>query len=551
MTPYFYFTTMSLQNVIPSHIVEVRDTALPVGKGSNLKNLNGNSFQGMIPYVELASGGGGGSSDFNGVTSNTAIVIEGTSYPIGTTLTTIISALTGSDVASIGYVNTTGILTLTSSNGGIITTTLSMEDDRTVTTTAMTIDGTVYPIGSNLNTVITALIGAELANGEFRGVFADATAVNAVTSPQIGDHAYVTNTNTLLNGSSGVGGNAYWTGAVWSVYQLSGTSDGGAKGSYANLTALNAAVTSPLAGDSAYLEDTVGVSGGASLAGGFVRYNAGAWSVYATLATTTADGIMNNTDFQKLAIQSLTDAATITWDANLGNFANVDIAANRTLATPTNTVEGELYVINVFAIAADRTITFNTVYKDMNGDDMGTITIPSGTARSFAFHAGPAVLHSIGYRPSTSISTYSATNGAIVTATGTGVTFARTSLTEWAFTVPDGVELLSGTIYSTTGQSPGSGCYIAFNNAGTRNYNNSTFGTDAKPPKIWGVNMFGNSDGTVVISRANAQPYAITTGATNLVPRISSVGTGDIEVELQNYTTALGSQASLVFFHFN
>jgi hypothetical protein len=86
------------------------------------------------------------------------------------------------------------------------------------------------------------------------------------------------------------------------------------------------------------------------------------------------------------------------------------------LATPTNTVEGELYVINVSAIGADRTITFNTVYKDMDGTDMGTVTIPSGTARSFAFHAGPAVLHSIGYRPASATANTTATvNGARIT----------------------------------------------------------------------------------------------------------------------------------------
>ena len=81
--------------------------------------------------------------------------------------------------------------------------------------------------------------------------------------------------------------------------------------------------------------------------------------------------------------------------------------------------------------------------------------------------------------------------------------------------------------------------------------NNNTAGTDARPPKhMWGVNMAGNGDGATAISRVNPQGYAVTTGATNLLPRVTAVGSGDIEIEVQNYTTALGSGASLLFFNF-
>jgi len=353
----------------------------------------------VYPLVTIA-GSGGGASDFNSTTSNSSITIDGTSYAAGSTLTSIISALTGSDVASIGYVNSTGIFTITSSNGSTLTTTLSMEDDRTVTTTSIVIDGTTYPIGTNLNVVITALVAAELANGEFRGVFADATAVNAVTSPQVGDTAYVSNTNTLLGGSSGVAGNAYWTGSVWSVYQLNsaGASDGGNRGSFANLTALTTAITSPVNGDSAYLIDTTGASGGSSGVGGFLRYN-GSWSVFKldNLATTSVNGLIPSTDFQKLAIQTLTDAATINWDTGNGNFARVTLGGNRTLALMTSHVIGEFYVINVTASGADRTLTFNSAYKDSTGVALSPVTIVNGTSRSFAFQAGPVLdLHQIG-----------------------------------------------------------------------------------------------------------------------------------------------------------
>lgn len=276
---------------------------------------------------------------------------------------------------------------------------------------------------------------------------------------------------------------------------------------------------------------------------------------YVVMATTTVSGLMTNTDFQKLAIQTLTDATTVTWNVNSGNYALLTIAANRVLAAPTNTVSGELYVINVTASGADRTITFNSVYKASDGSDMGAIVIPSGLSRSYAFQAGPGVLHQIGSNAapvsSGSQTTYDAGDGMIVTATDVGITFARTTATEWTVTIPSGVDIISGQIYSTTAQNPGANCYIAFNFGGARPFNNNTAGTDARPPKhMWGVNMAGNGDGATAISRVNPQGYAVTTGATNLLPRVTAVGSADIEIEIQNYTTALGAGASIVMFNF-
>jgi hypothetical protein len=277
---------------------------------------------------------------------------------------------------------------------------------------------------------------------------------------------------------------------------------------------------------------------------------------YIVMATTSVSGLMSNTDFQKLAVQTLTDAATINWDASNGNYARVTLSGNRTLALMTNHTIGEFYVLNVTATGSDRTLTFNAAYKDPSGASLGTVTITNGTSRSFAFQAGPTLeLHQIGNVNSggggTTLTTYSAGNGMIVTATGAGVTFARTSATEWAVTIPDGVDILSGQIYSTTAQNPGTNVFIAFNFGGSRPFNNNTAGTDARPPKIWGINMINNGDGsTPIVRTSNPQSYAATTGATNLVPRLSSVSNGDIEIELQNYTSALGGGASLVFFNF-
>lgn len=114
-------------------------------------------------------------------------------------------------------------------------------------------------------------------------------------------------------------------------------------------------------------------------------------------ATSSTAGLIPATDFQKLQIQLLTDAATITWDAGMGNYARVTLGGNRTLALITNHTIGEFYVINVTASGADRTLTFNSAYKNNTGASLSPITITDGTSRTFAFQAGPVLdLHQIG-----------------------------------------------------------------------------------------------------------------------------------------------------------
>ena len=141
------------------------------------------------------------------------------------------------------------------------------------------------------------------------------------------------------------------------------------------------------------------------------------------------------------------------------------------------------------------------------------------------------------------VSEYSAGNGARVFASGAGVTFVRTSLTDWQFNIPAGIHLYSYEIYSTTGQNPGATAYLRFNYDASVGYNQATNGSDAKPPIMKGVNLFNNS---TAISRANEQSYDITTGASNLIFALSEAGSGDLEVKISNYTTILGSGASLL-----
>lgn len=84
------------------------------------------------------------------------------------------------------------------------------------------------------------------------------------------------------------------------------------------------------------------------------------------------------------------------------------------------------------------------------------------------------------------ISTYSAGNGAIVTASGAGVTFTRTTASQWTVNVPTGVELLSVDINNNSGQSATAALDIDIVWAGSRPYNQDASAdmTDLKAPVV-------------------------------------------------------------------
>jgi hypothetical protein len=63
------------------------------------------------------------------------------------------------------------------------------------------------------------------------------------------------------------------------------------------------------------------------------------------------------------ALQTLTDAATIAWDANNGMNAVVTLGGNRTLGAPTNLREGTYYTLKVIQDATGtRTLAYNSIF---------------------------------------------------------------------------------------------------------------------------------------------------------------------------------------------
>ena len=96
-------------------------------------------------------------------------------------------------------------------------------------------------------------------------------------------------------------------------------------------------------------------------------------------ANLTITGTVNNN--ANASSQTLTDAATISWDVSQGIVASITLGGNRTLSNPTNMKVGS-YILHVYQDGTgSRTLTFDTKYKwpagvaptlttDINAHDM-------------------------------------------------------------------------------------------------------------------------------------------------------------------------------------
>lgn len=67
---------------------------------------------------------------------------------------------------------------------------------------------------------------------------------------------------------------------------------------------------------------------------------------------------------QNTATSALTDASSITWNLNTQQVASLTIAGNRTLAAPTNMVNGGAYVLRITqGVGGSHTLAYNSVFK--------------------------------------------------------------------------------------------------------------------------------------------------------------------------------------------
>jgi hypothetical protein len=72
---------------------------------------------------------------------------------------------------------------------------------------------------------------------------------------------------------------------------------------------------------------------------------------------------------QNFNATTLTDAATIAWDAAQNQVTKVTLDGNRTFGAPTNQVDGAVYVLTIIqdATTGGRTASFNAVFKFAGG----------------------------------------------------------------------------------------------------------------------------------------------------------------------------------------
>lgn len=97
-------------------------------------------------------------------------------------------------------------------------------------------------------------------------------------------------------------------------------------------------------------------------------------TLYGALSTAN-----NWTRQQYFGEATLTDGATINWDLALAQVAKVTLAGNRTMAAPTNLVNGGFYSLAVIQDATgSRTMTWNSVFKFTAGTAPTLTTTASG-----------------------------------------------------------------------------------------------------------------------------------------------------------------------------
>jgi uncharacterized protein (DUF2141 family) len=86
-------------------------------------------------------------------------------------------------------------------------------------------------------------------------------------------------------------------------------------------------------------------------------------STLAVTGTATHNGAVTFNKRVSFGLVTLTDAATVTWDASLGNLLTVTLAGDRTLANPTNLAPGTYILRVVQGTGGNHTLAFGSNYR--------------------------------------------------------------------------------------------------------------------------------------------------------------------------------------------
>ena len=93
---------------------------------------------------------------------------------------------------------------------------------------------------------------------------------------------------------------------------------------------------------------------------------------------------------------TLTDGATISWDASAVQVAQVTLGGNRTLSAPTNLIDGGFYALVIIQDGTgSRTLTFNSVFK-FTGGTAPTLTTTASARDILVFQSNGTNLYEVG-----------------------------------------------------------------------------------------------------------------------------------------------------------
>lgn len=136
-----------------------------------------------------------------------------------------------------------------------------------------------------------------------------------------------------------------------------------------------------------------------------VRFDAGSVTTATTRVLTAPDAdvtiaglekAQEYTKTQNFNATTLTDGASISWDASANQVTSVTLAGNRTLAAPTNMVDGGVYLLMVKQDATGgRTLSFNAVFK-FTGGTAPTLTTTASAKDILIFHSDGTNMYEIG-----------------------------------------------------------------------------------------------------------------------------------------------------------
>ena len=99
---------------------------------------------------------------------------------------------------------------------------------------------------------------------------------------------------------------------------------------------------------------------------------------------------------QNFNATTLTDGATISWDASQNQVTSVTLGGNRTLGAPTNLKDGAVYVLTVIQDSTgSRTLSFNSVFKFHQGA-APTLTTTASARDVLVFLSNGTNLYEIG-----------------------------------------------------------------------------------------------------------------------------------------------------------